>query len=76
MRLKRLSVSPFILMHMMSGTFRVVANALPDDATLRQTVIDPQTGNVVLFVESASFEQTHEGEIVPEFQAPMIERMP
>lgn len=75
MRVKRMLISPELLMNMGSGEFRVVAGALPEDAVLKQTTIDPYGGWVTLFIESKHFEEIEVGAVAPMLPAPHITRI-
>lgn len=75
MRIRRLLFSPHLLMLMGSGSFRVIGNPVPNDATLKQATIDPLTGCVQLFIESAEFDEIPDGSVAPEHQAPLLQRV-
>lgn len=75
MRVRRMLIAPEVLMFMGSGSFRVIQQALPDDAELRQTTVDPQGGWISLFIESQQFEEVRPGDIVPVLVAPLISRV-
>lgn len=74
MRVRRLMISPELLVFMTSGKFEVIANGSPDDARISQTTIDPVTGDICLFVESKQFENLPSGAIPPIMEPPQIRR--
>lgn len=75
MRVQRLLIDPCLLMNLTSGEFRVVAGAVPDDARLVETTIDPASGCVELCVESAQFDDVETGGLVPVMDSPIISRI-
>ena len=74
-RIRRLLILPELLMFMANGTFRVIGSGLPKEARLVQTTIDPMTGMIQLFVESAEFDEVELGFPPPIHPAPVFERV-
>lgn len=62
-RLRRLEICVDALACLVNaeGRFRLTSEEWPDDARIVQTAIDPRTGNLAVFVESARFEEVLEG---------------
>lgn len=71
-RVRRLVISPEFLIRMTSYDLRVVMNSMPSDAKVIQTITDPLTGLVHLFIESQEFDEVEVGAIPPEHWAPII----
>lgn len=57
-RLKRITINPEAFLHIMAdNTAWRVAQGVPKGARLTNTVMDPHTGNLVIFIEHESFEE-------------------
>ena len=75
-RLRRLLISPEILVHLASGTFRVVANEVPDETRLVGRSYDPNGDAFVILIEHDTFDEVALGQEIPIHSPPMIERLP
>lgn len=73
-----LRATPEILVELCKGSeahTRVVANALPADARVTSTGIDPFSGGLLIVVESETFAPIEVGEQLPVLTLPLFERM-
>jgi len=73
--IKRMLVTPELLAHMAVGTFRVVKNAVPEDARVVGAGYDSERACCELFLTHPSFAHITEGDPVPICDAPMFERV-
>ena len=78
-RLARLRVAAEGLVYLTSGTFRVFANALPNDVELvdwgRIPACDPQESWIELLLASAAFAPVAEDALPPLLESPLICRL-
>lgn len=68
-RLRRVTFSAEFLVDILKhgvSVAQVVDNALPEDATYEYGVVDQTSGQVWLFVSSASFDEVPEGAAIPQ----------
>jgi len=80
MKHKILKISPFMFLSMCKEdtiNVRVVANILPKDAKFIRAYTDDYTGwgYISLIIESESFEEIKEGDVIPILPYPIFEKI-
>ncbi len=73
---KILSIAPDIVAALGSGTYRVCANELPDDARIVSRSYDAHTDSFQLIIESDSFPPVPLNRAIPTLDSPSVERLP
>lgn len=80
MKYKILKVSPYIFIDMCKYGFdkiRIVKDSLPDDAKFIRAHVDDVTGwgNISLVIESESFDELKDGDLIPIIPYPTFEKV-
>ena len=71
-RLKRLNISPQLLMFLGSGRFEVFAHQIPEDANLIRSYYDIERDWFTLVIASDTFEPVLWGDEIPNIEPPSI----
>jgi hypothetical protein len=74
MRRQRFDVTPELMVHLGSGTFKVIANELPPDVKIVRSGYDQERDTFSVVLEHESFPDVPEGRI-PFAKPPVIERL-
>ena len=74
-RLMRLAVTPEFIALLTSGSYRVVAQATPEDARIVGAHYNGMTDTFEVILESKKFAETLAGAVLPLMTGPMIERI-
>ena len=75
-QIKRLVISPNLLLGACRTPYRIKDNALPDDVKVVGTYLDEHKQLFNLIVESKTFESVPDGEPIPEVEPVVFERLP
>lgn len=74
-RLKRLSVTPEFIVKQVQGTYRVVANPLPEDIVIMSSNYNPQRDEIEIILQSEQWPEVGKGRVIPVCDSPFIERL-
>lgn len=74
-RLKRLAVAPELVAHLGIGTYRVIGNAVPDDARFVGACYDEKVYCFIVVLQHDSWPEVAEGVEIPLMHPPTIERL-
>ena len=73
--IKSISVTPEWIVHLNTGAFRVVENAVPADARIVGAGFNSPHDRFEIFIEHPSVPLIQEGEDVPAVSLPVIQRL-
>ena len=74
-RLRRFEITPELFVSMSSGTFSVLSDGLPKDASVVGSGFDNGRGVFMIMVQSEAFDPVGPGAVVPLSNGPMITRI-
>ena len=74
-RLRQVLVTPELVVGLCSGTYRVIANPLPDGYRVRGAAYVHGKNCFAVVVEHASFDEVGEGMEIPEHPSPRVVRV-
>lgn len=74
-RLRRMQVTPEMIVRMRRGTFRVIANELPEDVVIMGANYDNQQNLFEILLQSDQWDPVVKGGVIPVCDSPFVERV-